>query len=228
MSPRLLAIDTSTLTAGVAAFADGRTVAERRRVVTVHSESLLTLVDEALAEAGLLPKDLDAVVCGAGPGSFTGLRIGLATAKGLCFALGRPLVLVSSLATLAARAPVGSDVCAVLDAYRGEVYAGRYRITAGGPQPLAAESVSPPDRLAAELRLAGPVLLVGAGALKYPELVADGRTLLDDDGAPRPSDLARLGAARLAAGESDPLGPSGPRYIRASEAEIMKNKLRNQ
>lgn len=225
---KILAIDTSTLTAGVAAFADGRTVAERRRVVTVHSEALLTLVDEVLVEAGLSPKDLDAIVCGAGPGSFTGLRIGLATAKGLCYALDRPLVLISSLAALAARAPVGRAVCAVLDAYRGEIYAGRYQVGPEGPAPLAEESVLPPERLAAELSDAGPVLLVGAGALKYPELVSGDRTLLDADGAPHPSDLARLGAGRLLRGESDPLGPTGPRYIRASEAEIMKNKLKNQ
>src|SRR4051812_6985793 len=101
----LLAIDTSTLTASAAVLDGGRIVVERHAAATQTSEALLPLVDEVLREAGLAPTQLDALACGAGPGSFTGLRIGLATAKGLCFALGKPLLAVSSLAALALEAP---------------------------------------------------------------------------------------------------------------------------
>src|ERR1700761_5339320 len=103
----VLALDTATLASAVALWRDGQLLAERRRLVTTHSESLLAMIDESLAEAGLRPPQLDGIVCGAGPGSFTGLPIGLATAKGLCLALDKPLVLVSTLAALAARAPAG-------------------------------------------------------------------------------------------------------------------------
>jgi tRNA threonylcarbamoyladenosine biosynthesis protein TsaB len=229
---KLLALDTATLTASVAVLVDGRLVTERRHRVTTHSEALLGLLDGALAEAGLVARDLDGVVCGAGPGSFTGLRIGLATAKGLCFALGRPLQLVSSLEALAARAPDGA-VCAVLDAHKNEVYAARYLVRAGVPEPLGAqgEQVLPPASLAAQLAashaaaVGGPPLaLVGDGALRYREILGSEWPLVDEDGAPHASDVARLGAAAFARGEAASLGRSGPRYIRPSEAEIAKMK----
>lgn len=221
---KLLAIETATRMAGVAAWADGRVLAERRQTVTTHSEQLMVMVDEALREAGWAARDLDALVCGAGPGSFTGLRIGLATAKGLSFALGRPLALVSSLETLAARVPDGR-VGAVLDAYKGEVYAGLYDVTAGVPRALVEEQAWPPARLAEELAKHAPIVLVGDGAIRYPSLVAllsGGARLYDEDGAPRPGDLARLGALRLAEGADDRL--AGPRYLRPSEAELFKEK----
>jgi tRNA threonylcarbamoyladenosine biosynthesis protein TsaB len=223
---KLLAIDTSTLTAGVALFDTDRglLVPERRHVVTTHSEALLPLIDGALAEAGLGPRQLDAVVCAAGPGSFTGLRIGISTAKGLCFALGRPLVLISSLEALAARAADG-PVCATLDALKGEVYAGLFTVAGGAIEAGGEELVAPPEALRARLlAVGGGLQLVGSGALRYPELVVPGARLLDEDGAPRPGDLARLGAARLSAGSPDDLARSGPKYIRASEAEIAYAK----
>ncbi|HZS35440.1 MAG TPA: tRNA (adenosine(37)-N6)-threonylcarbamoyltransferase complex dimerization subunit type 1 TsaB [Polyangia bacterium] len=220
MTATLLAIDTATLTAGAAVWANGRVLAERRRIVTRHSESLLALIDETLREAAVEPRALDAIVCGAGPGSFTGLRIGLSTAKGFCFALGRPLVLVSSLAALAARAPDGR-VCAILDAHKDEVYAGLFAVEDGVPRALSPERVLAPSALAEELRGAN-VGLLGDGALRYRALFDIAP--LDEDGAPRPGDVARLGALRFAAGERADLASSGPTYIRPSEAELMKLK----
>jgi tRNA threonylcarbamoyladenosine biosynthesis protein TsaB len=214
---KILAIDTSTLTAGVAAW-EGRVLAERRSRVTTHSDALLTMVDEVLREAGWTPARLDAVACTAGPGSFTGLRIGLATAKGLCFAAGKPLSAIPSLEALAARAPDGR-VAAVMDAHKQEVYAAVYQVTGGFPQLLDGEWVLPPRELLP--RIAG-IPVVGDGALRYPELGQP----LDGDGAPRPADVARLAAARLEKGEADDLSSSGPRYVRASEAEIARMKSR--
>jgi tRNA threonylcarbamoyladenosine biosynthesis protein TsaB len=221
---KLLAIDTSTLTAGVAAW-DDRLVAERRQRVTTHSEALMGMVDAVLTEAGWARGAIDGVVCAAGPGSFTGLRIGLATAKGLCFALGKPLALISSLEALAARAPEGSRACAVLDAHKDEVYAAEYTISDGQPRSIGPELVLSPAQLSGRLLDAGTLWLVGDGALRYAAAWPANATPLDDDGAPRPIDLARLGAARLSRGEHDPLD-APPRYIRASEAEIAKAKLK--
>jgi tRNA threonylcarbamoyladenosine biosynthesis protein TsaB len=219
----VLAIDTATLTAAVGLWRDGQLLAERRRPVTTHSEALLAMVDESFAEAGLRAADLDGVVCGAGPGSFTGLRIGLATAKGLCFALDRPLALVPTLAAMAARAPDGR-VLATLDAYKGEVYAAVYAVAGGVPTVEGDVGVLPPDRLVAQLAAAPPAYVVGHGVAKYPALVMPGSRLVDDEPGPRPAELARLGAARLAAGDHDELATAAPTYVRPSEAELVKQQ----
>ncbi|MCD6500352.1 MAG: tRNA (adenosine(37)-N6)-threonylcarbamoyltransferase complex dimerization subunit type 1 TsaB [Deltaproteobacteria bacterium] len=160
--PLILAFDTSTPTASVAllewqagtrvsvlADLSGRTLARRDQPVSTHGKALVPLIEEVLAEAQVRPKQIDVVSCGAGPGSFTGVRVGLATAKGLCFALDIPLVLPRSLDAVAARALGGSSgpaekvtlgfgaessghemtregcadfVMACMDARRGEVY----------------------------------------------------------------------------------------------------------
>ncbi len=217
------AVDTATLQAGVAVWRDGRVLAERRRMVTTHSDALLVMIDEAFAEAKLAPRDVDAIACGAGPGSFTGLRIGLATVKGLCFALDKPIVMISSLAALAARAPDGRTL-ATLDALKGEVYAGVFDVSDGIPT-LApafggAELVIAPGKLLP--RLGGVACVVGSGAHKYHELIVDGARLLDEEAGPRPGDVARLAAARVARGEFDDLARAAPAYIRPSEAELVK------
>lgn len=225
----LLALDTSTLTASIAVTVDGRLAAEADARVTTHSEQLLALVDAALGRAGIAPAALSAVACGAGPGSFTGLRIGLATAKGLCFALGRPLVAVSSLAALALEgeaeaASGGALILALLDARKAEVYAGLYRPGPGGPTPAAAEVVIAPERLA-EWVAAGaggaPIVIVGDGAAAYPlAAAAIGRVLAGARATPRAAAVARLAAARLHGGVGDELATATPTYIRASEAEL--------
>lgn len=228
----LLALDTATLTASVALLdGAGRTVAARRDRVTTHSERLLALVDAVLAEGGVRPGALDAIACGAGPGSFTGLRIGLATAKGLCLATGRPLVLVSSLAALAARAPAGALAVGAIDAFKGEVYAGFYRIGDGG-EPIGdpetdepEEIVLPPARLAERLveaaaREPGRVHLVGDVLGAWPVLAVPGVDL-HDGGPPDAVEVARLAARRLAGGAPDDLAAAVPRYIRPSEAEVL-------
>ncbi len=218
----LLGIDTATLTAAAALWRDGQVIAERQRAVTTHSEMLLAMVDECCAEVGIAPRQLDGVVCGAGPGSFTGLRIGLATAKGLCFALDQPLLLVSSLAAMAARAPDGR-VLATLDAFKGEVYAGLYDVAGGVPVPAGDEAVLAPEALLAQLAAAPAAFVVGSGVAKYPALLAAGR-LLDPEPGPRPADLLRLGAARLARGDQADLATATPAYIRPSEAELVKQR----
>ncbi|MDB4968003.1 MAG: tsaB [Myxococcales bacterium] len=217
----VLALDTSTLLAGAAIWQSGRVLAERQRIVTTHSDALMVMVDEAFAEARIAPADVDVVVCGAGPGSFTGLRIGLATAKGLAFALARPLVMVSSLAGLAARAPSGR-VCAMVDALKGEVYAGIYTIVDGTPRPDGEERVLPPAALLARLVAAPVDHVVGSGVAKYPELAV--APILDAAPGPWAADLARLGAARAELRDFDDLATATPKYIRASEAELVKKK----
>ena len=212
---RILAIDTATLVASVAV-CDGDAVAAGEARAQTHSEMLLPLIDQVLARAGLAPADLDAVACGAGPGSFTGLRIGLSTAKGICFAIGRPLVLISSLAALSREGR--GTVLAVLDAKKQEVYAGLYQDGVA----LDAEVVLPPGEVAAWAAGRAHVV-VGDGAFAYPEAAASwGPILLEARRTPSAAAVARLAAARMARGESDNLLLAEPTYIRMDVATPPK------
>lgn len=218
----LLALDTATFVASVAVARDGAILAAGDAHADTHSEQLLPLVDELLRRAGVTTADLDGIACGAGPGSFTGLRIGLATAKGLGFALERPLLLVSSLAALAAGGVTGDAlILAVLDAKKREVYAGLFEADL---TLLGAEVVLPPARLCDHVRALAAgreVVVVGDGAAAYPEAAAAcGRVLGDARRTPDARAIALLAARRLAAGSIDDLAMAAPSYIRASEAEI--------
>jgi tRNA threonylcarbamoyladenosine biosynthesis protein TsaB len=222
---RILALDTATLQATVALVDDQGVRAEAEREVTTHSEGLLALIDQTLRAGGCAVGEIDAVACGRGPGSFTGLRIGLATAKGLCLAAGKPLLCISSLLPLAeaARAAAGADVlvAALIDARRGELYCGLFKSGAL----VEPELLCRPEALAPRLSArAEPVVLAGDGALLYrePLLAALSQATLAPDGCHviRARHLARAAAVRLAAGDVDDLAAAVPLYIRPSDARL--------
>jgi tRNA threonylcarbamoyladenosine biosynthesis protein TsaB len=219
--PLILALDTATRRASVAICRGSDVLAEGSREVTTHSEGLMPLVDEMLRQSGVATADLDAVVCGVGPGSFTGLRIGMATAKGLCFAAGKPLYGVSSLQALALGAGEGL-VAAVLDARRREVYLGLYR----DGEPLMSELVCAPSEVARRLPLdpGSNILLAGDGALAYRELLLsslEGAALaVEGRHDIEARDLARAALSRIAAGDADDLAAVVPLYIRPSDAKL--------
>lgn len=222
--PLVLALDTATRRASVAVCRGEEVLAEGSREVTTHSEGLMPLVDETLRGCGVDVGELDVVVCGVGPGSFTGLRIGMATAKGLCFAAEMPLYGVSSLRALALGAGAGL-VAAVLDARRREVYVGLYR----DGEPLTPEIVCPPSEVAGRLSgaledPASTVLLAGDGALAYREILLsslEGATLAAEDRhVIEARQLARAALPRVAARDADDLAALSPRYIRPSDAKL--------
>ena len=152
---KILGLDTATSRAGIAIVDGERVLAEARHDTSGRGADLLVAIDQVCRTAGVAPAALDAIAIGAGPGSFTGLRIGMATGKGIAFAAQRPLWAVSSLAALAGDAMqelandqllVHADgvICAVLDARRGEVFAGCFRHGVA----LAPERVMAPAELA--------------------------------------------------------------------------------
>jgi tRNA threonylcarbamoyladenosine biosynthesis protein TsaB len=127
----LLGIETATAVCAAALVGERGTMAERRVVEThIHSEKLLTLVQEVCAEARIGLDRLDAVAVSIGPGSFTGLRIGLSAAKGLCYALRRPLIAVPTFDAIAlhllSREIAWQDITICIDARQGDFYVGRY------------------------------------------------------------------------------------------------------
>ncbi len=128
----ILAFDTSTRLTEVATYHYPTGQSEREcQEISAHSETLLLQIQSCLQKQGWTVKEVDAVVCGAGPGSFTGLRIGAATAKGLCFALGIPLVMVSSLDALAEEWKQEWPLLVCMNAHQGKVYAKLYDTPSG-------------------------------------------------------------------------------------------------
>jgi tRNA threonylcarbamoyladenosine biosynthesis protein TsaB len=221
---RILGIDTSTLTASAAVVIDGEAAAAEDVRTGTHSEELMPLIARLMARAGIAPRDLDAIAVGAGPGSFTGLRIGLATLKAFALDEARPVVPVSTLAALAAAAvDAPGPVAAILDARRGEVYAAACA-RAGEPEPaLLPDTVATPEELAERLPHA-TTLVVGEdaegaaarlGALR-PDLVRIA-------GVARAARVGRLARRVLAGGRA--LAPAAvlvPRYVRRAEAEARR------
>ncbi len=177
-------------------------------MVKGHSERIAGFARDAATEAGVGFADLDRIGVTVGPGSFTGLRVGLAFAQGLAAALGRPVVGVSALDALAASAGDAPEVAALIDARRGQVYARFWRDgePVGEAGALSLEAAG--ERIAA---MGAGALLVGSGAALFSG-VAPGTARMALDG-PAPEALARLAAA------ADPaLAPARPMYLRAPDA----------
>jgi tRNA threonylcarbamoyladenosine biosynthesis protein TsaB len=201
-------------------------VAERAVRAQSHSLLLPGVLVELLAEAGLALRDLDGLAVGVGPGSFTGLRVGLATMRALAFAAEKPLGGASSLRAMAQAAarevPAGTLVCPVLDARKGEVYAAIYRAGVP-PEPAGPERVVPPAQLAEELRGAAeqPVLF-GEGLAAYAPLFAGLPGRVDFPHTPPAAEVGRLCLASLGAFDKAAAFAVQPNYLRPSEAELGK------
>jgi tRNA threonylcarbamoyladenosine biosynthesis protein TsaB len=191
----VLALDTSMSLGSVAVGRSGRLLAEATLGIAVrHSESLLPAIRFVLERAGLEPADLEAIVVGAGPGSFTGVRIAGATAKGMVHGLGIPMFAYSSLAGLAAGAGVlDRPVCALIDAHRNEVFAGAWRFPGeGGIDALLEPAVIDVDELAGRLEVLSPVW-VGDAALRFRDrLAANGVVAAATLAVPRAASLLWL------------------------------------
>jgi tRNA threonylcarbamoyladenosine biosynthesis protein TsaB len=179
-----------------------------------HAARALVLLEQALAQAGIGWGDVDRIAVGVGPGGFTGLRIGVATARALAQGHGLPLVPVGSLEALAAAGE--GTVAAVLDARRGEVFAGVW----GSGRALLAPAALAPEALAGRLaRLDAPVQAVGDGAIRFRAELEGAGVLVPADRSPvhriSAAPLCRLGALGEPA-ERDRLLPD---YLREPDAK---------
>ena len=223
---KLLTVDTATSVCGVA-LTDGETLLAEQTMAAGKGTAgrLMPALVAMVQEAGLCMADLDGFGVTIGPGSFTGLRVGIATVKGLALAAGKPVAGVSSLATLAMNLSWAAwPVCALFDARKKEVYAGVYAVGVE-PAPLFPEAVLAPGALLD--RIYGPTLFVGDGALRYRELIiarhgSDAFFAPAHLHWPRAAAAAELVRRRFVAGQTVSPAQLQPVYIRPSEAELAK------
>jgi tRNA threonylcarbamoyladenosine biosynthesis protein TsaB len=184
-----------------------------------HAERLAPMAAAALAKAGVSIGDLDRVGVVIGPGGFTGVRVGLAFARGLGVGTGLPVVGVTSLASLAAGAGAGGRIAPVIDARRGQVYAALY---GANGEILVTPFVAAPEEALNILAVgaeAAPVTLVGSGAA-FLDGAPSGWTVADG-----PVEIDAKIVARLAAAAPTPGGPPAPLYLRAPDAKPGKPGL---
>lgn len=224
---KVLGIETSTLAGGAALLDGDRLVGEYTlNVRSTHSERLLSAIDRLLQDAGWTLDQLEGLAVAVGPGSFTGLRIGVSTIKGLAFSLGTPVAAVSTLEALAWALPFArGPVCPVLDARKGEVYAALFHWEGERLARDWEDQALEPEELCR--RLTDPVIFVGDGITSYGTLFTErlGRRAIFAPPArrlPSPACVAQLGHARLLAGDVVDPAALAPRYLRPSEAELKR------
>lgn len=232
---RVLAFDTSAHVTSLA-ICQGQVLIEQHEVSDAkHAETLLPNVKAMLAQAGWALAQIDVIGVGVGPGSFTGVRVGVATAKGLGLALQKPVIPVVSLDALAHEALRVTDslrIAACLDAFKGELFCAVYTRDGNALQCELAPFHATPELVRQSLAaVSGDELLalVGAGITRYPELLADAPgawQIYDGIVAPRASVVAELALARFAAADVPELAKVAPVYLRDSDAQLPKVPLR--
>lgn len=224
---KLLAIESSGLVASAAIATESVLLAEYTvNFKKTHSQTLLPMVDEIVKMTGLELKDLDAIAVSAGPGSFTGLRIGSATAKGLGLALDKPIVPVPTTQVIAANL-YGTEgiLCPLMDARRNQVYTGLYRYGRNGFQIVEDQMAVQVEEIIEKVNFYGePVTYLGDGVEAFRELLSE-KTTVPFSFAPFHVSKQRAGALAVRAAELYLQGKSvsaaehEPDYLRVSQAE---------
>ncbi len=228
---KLLAIETSTRLGGLAIVHDrsGLLGEIRFNLNISHSERIMSNLDFLLKSTGLLPADLDAIAVSAGPGSFTGLRVGISTAKGLAFQTGVPILPVSTLEALASALSYSElQICPVIYARKNEIFTAIYRADKGRLQLKLEEAAMSPEDLIA--RITEPTIFSGSGLTNYGNLM---KKKLADKFFAAPTALAFSSAVSVAetafrhyhgnTGKPD-AAALAPRYLRACQAETKSRR----
>jgi tRNA threonylcarbamoyladenosine biosynthesis protein TsaB len=230
---KILAVDTATQHCSVAVCLDLTLLAEttlfRRQT---HSKHLLEMIHQTISMAGIKLNEIDAFAVTRGPGSFTGLRIGLSCIKGLAYALDKRVVSISSLEILATQAMVNNSnnhllICPILDARKKEVYFAGFRYLNNRLIQVNPEMVLSPENLTRQIE--GPCLFIGDGAILYKDILAN--TFKHEAFFSPPQQnyiraytIAILAFDRFKKGDTDSLSSLVPQYIRKSDAERKFSK----
>ncbi len=231
METTLLIVDTSTQAGSVALCRGDEILGEvLLNVRSTHSETLLRSLEGLLRDSSLSLTDVDAFGAVVGPGSFTGVRIGVATVQGLALAVKRPVVTATSLETLGQNIPFSPyPVCAMIDARKNEVYSALYPGRSQSAALSEAQVIAPEQLLQS---MQGDCLFIGDGARKYRTLIVRQRGdrahfVCGALNLVRASSALPILLDKLASGETTPLAQLVPCYIRPSDAEIsLADRLR--
>jgi tRNA threonylcarbamoyladenosine biosynthesis protein TsaB len=229
----ILSVDTSLSCAAAAVVSDHQLLAETLfKADRTLSLRLVPELEHLLALAGLAPQEIDLFAASLGPGSFTGVRAGIATIQGLALATGKPCLGFSTLAMLAMNLPcAAAPVCTLLDARKNEVYAALYDTAAVPPRPIIPECVMPPEQFLDRVTaiVTGPVICIGDGAIRYECVISRhlGSRLLP---APPGHQEGRASCGAVLARHTFDTGSPGggqpaaltPVYLRPLEAEYAK------
>ena len=218
----IVAFESSTHHLSVALWCDGRLSERCATVPNAGSAQLLPWFSALLAEAGMVPAQLDGLAYGAGPGAFTGMRLSCAVVQGLALGLDLPVVGVSSLEALALQADA-PRVLACIDARMNEVYYGHYSVSAGSVDTLQAPRCVAPDAVAAPAQAGWTGC--GDGFRAYPDLLRAQRAAVRADLAPSAAAIARLAAPRLQRGEGGDAALAVPLYVRDKVALTTSERL---
>ena len=225
--PIILAIETATMCGSVALMSGDHCLAEISiDTATTHSRRLIQQVDKVMRETAMDWDGIDAISVSLGPGSFTGLRIGLSTAKGLCLATDLPLLGVPTLDGLARQitAPPDTMILTVLDARKKEVYGAFYQCNeAGVPEKVGKYMVMKPAEMAAMIE--EPTILVGDGSVLYREVFVEQSTgpvifAPPQTFFPRAATIGLIGIELFAGSNFVEPATVVPFYVRPSEAEL--------
>ena len=218
---QILAIDTATEACSVALWQDGTSYSHFELCPREHTQRILPMVRDILNQGAISLSQVDALAFGRGPGSFTGVRIGIGIAQGLALGAGLPMIGVSTLATMAQgayRKTGATRVLAAIDARMGEVYWAEYQRDAQGNwQGEASEAVLKPEAVSARLaQLDGNWATVGTGWQAWPDMAANCGLVLTDAEIllPDAQDMLPLACAKLARNETVAVDKAEPVYLR--------------
>lgn len=222
---KILAVDTATISCSVAVLDKEILLAESTMVrQQTHSKHLMEMIDYVAGLSGLAISELDGFAVTCGPGTFTGLRIGMSAIKGLAMATGKPVVGVSSLDALAMQAaPSPYLICPLIDARRGEVYFSTYRFQDGYLSRKMNESVMSPEE--AVDYFDEPCVFLGNGALLYQKMLKQimnkaAYFIPSYRSSIKASTVAYLSMNNFENGDTDDIGTLVPHYIRKPDAEL--------
>lgn len=223
---RILAIESSSLVASVAIVEDGVTLAEyTANFKMTHSQTLLPMIDSMVSLFGIDLSSVDAIAVSGGPGSFTGLRIGSATAKGLGLALNKPLIHVPTLDGTAYNLYGAKGlICPIMDARRNQVYTGIYRFEQEFEVVMEQDAMDMGELIEKLNAMGERVIFLGDGIPVHEKKIRELMTV-PFDLAPahmnrqRAASVAALGAVYFAEGKTESAAEHGPDYLRKSQAE---------
>lgn len=229
---RILALDSSGLVASVAIVEEEQTVAEYTvNYKKTHSQTLLPMLDEIVKMTDMDLQSIDAIAVAGGPGSFTGLRIGSATAKGLGLALNKPLIHIPTLEGMAYNLYGSSAViCPIMDARRKQVYTGIYRFEEGKLKVLEDQIAIAVEELIQKLNEMGEeVVFLGDGVPVYADCLREGLSIPftfapANMNRQRASSVGLLGIEYFKQGKTETAREHQPDYLRVSQAERERNE----